>query len=579
MSFYSGISSARYALATKKPVLGYVRTGPSVFTQASPTGNPNDAFHVQYPKTALTATIGSDPPVLQFLTFSWVGGQGTTSSQPTWTWKSTSAKASSITYNIYRLNTNVFSGGYVSIASGTLAGTVTTIGTSATTATGYCFMLVLVASNAGGTATFRSDAVYNSDATATLSSFSWVGGIGTLTAQPTWIWTIASIGYPTSVPDTLTYQLYADASVTPTTLILSGSLTAGYGNTPATTLAFTGATLLNKYYKFNLYCNGTLSFTNTQQNLSSLTIPVLALASFVWGGGGQGTNTASPKWTWANNGGVADSITASIYGDASATPTTLLNTSSGDNTFRYLEYTGATVGNYYYKIIVNASNGIGSATPLTDTEQNTQVAPTATLSSFAFDGTQGSTTAYPHWYWSYGGGAIDTYAWTVYGDASSTPTTVLASGTSSITDYQYVGATVGGYYYKLSVAATNVTGSGSFTDTRLNLNAPGVSITASGIGSGTAAAPYVTAFTNYGAAYAADTLAFKLYVSKAFVDPGTAPTGYNLVVTSTITPSGSDSYTYSGTTVIGKYYRYICTATNAAGSTSSQTVSFLCASS
>ena len=437
-------------------------------------------------------------------------------------------------------------------------------------------MLVLVASNAGGRATFSSDAVYNSDATATLSSFSWVGGIGTLTAQPTWIWTTASTSSPVSVPDTLTYQLYADASATPTTLILSGSLTAGYGNTPATTLSFTGATLLNKYYKFNLYCNGTLSFTNTQQNLSSLTVPRLSLSSFIWAGG-QGTNTATPKWTWTNLGGAADSITASIYGDASATPTTLLTTLSGDNTLLTLGYLGATVGNYYYKIIVNASNGIGSSAPITDTEQNIQVAPTAALSSFTFDGTQGGTTSYPHWYWSYGGGPIDTYAWTVYGDASSTPTTVLASGTSSITDYQYVGATIGGYYYKLSVAATNVTGSGSFTDTRLNLNAPGVSITASGIGTGTAAAPYVTAFTNYGAAYAPASLAFKLYVSKASVDPGTAPTGYNLVVTSTITPSGSDSYTYSGTTVIGKYYRYICTATNAAGSTSSQTVSFLCA--
>jgi len=437
-------------------------------------------------------------------------------------------------------------------------------------------MLVLVASNAGGTATFSSEAVYNSDATATLSSFSWVGGIGTLTAQPTWIWTIASISYPTSVPDTLTYQLYADASSTPTTLILSGSLPAGYGNTPATTFAFTGATLLNRYYKFNLYCNGTLSFTDTQQNLSSLTVPRFTLASFIWGGV-QGSTSSTPKWTWVSAGGEPDTITATIYGDASATPTTQVLTQTSGKTFLTLGYLGSTPANYYYKIIITGTNGIGTSTPLTDTQQNIQAVPTATLSSFAFDGTQGGTTSYPHWYWSYGGGPIDTYAWTVYGDASSTPTTVLASGTSSITDYQYVGATVGGNYYKLSVAATNTTGSGSFTDTRLNLGAPGVSITASGIGSGTAAAPYVTAFTNYGAAYAPASLAFKLYVSKAFMDPGTAPTGYNLVVTSTITPTGSDSFTYSGTTVLGKYYRYICTATNAAGSISGQTVSFLCA--
>jgi hypothetical protein len=484
--------------------------------------------------------------------------------------------ASSITYSIRRLTG--ISGGYVSIASGSLGGAVTTIGTAATTAVGYQFQLVLVASNAGGSATFTSDAVYNSNASASPYSFAWAGGVGTLTAQPTWVWTIISSSNPVSVPDTLTYQLYADTSATPTTLIGSGSLAAGYGITPATSFAFTGATLLNRYYKLNLYCNGVLSFTDTEWNVSSLTVPRFTLASFQWVGG-QGSTSSTPKWTWVSAGGQPDTITATIYGDASATPTTQVLTQTGDSTFLTLGYLGSTPGNYYYKIIITGTNGIGTSTPLTDTEQNVVVAPTVTLSSFTFDGSLGSTTAYPHWTWAYGGGSITSYSWTVYGSTSYEPTTVLDSGTSSITGYQFVGATVAGYYYRIVVAPSNAGGTANLDDQRINLNPPGVSITASSIGVGTAAAPSVTAFTNYGAAYAAATMSFKLYVSKTTTDPGTAPVGYNLVVSSSITPTGSDSYTYSGATIIGRYYRYIVQANNAAGYTQAQTVSFLCAAS
>ena len=839
-SFYAVTSSGRWLPPSKRPLIGFVPTAPSVYSQSSPSGSPFDALHTQYPKTPITASIGSNPPVLEFTGFAWLGTQGGTSAQPTWTWKSTSAPASLLKYT-FTENGGVIFGPTTIPASSTSVG----ITSAYPTKPGYVYGLKLVASNAGGSATFTATSQYNSDATAAFSSFSWANGIGTLTAQPTWNWTVSSSGSPVSVPDTLTYQLYKDvalggtvtdangyrthtftssgtftvlSALTASSLVVgggggggftncaggggaggavlttssslasgsfsvvvgnggaggiyassvyspaasggnssfngvtgigggyggsittyspfqfnganggcggggsyngfsggigsqggngangsplntgpnsggggggmggnggapnliggnsggaggagssytlggvsylvsggggggtdgnigpggsgiggngnnpaspfsalsngkdgtgsggggggggyadtrggtggsgivvisyalpapvsTGSLPAGYGYTPATTsYAFTGTTLLNAYYRFILYCNGKLSFSNSQQNLSSLTLPRFVLASFIWGNG-QGNTSANPKWTWTSAGGLPDSITASIYGDASATPTTLVATSTGDSTFLTYGYTGSTPANYYYKLVVTGTNGIGtSSPPLTDTEQNVVVAPTATLSSFAFDGTLGSTTAYPHWTWTYGGGPITSYLWTVYGDTSSTPTTELVSGTSSITDYQFVGATVAGYYYRLVVAPSNAGGTGNLDDTRLNLNPPGVSITASSMGTGTAAAPSVTAYTAYGAAYAAASLAFKLYVSKGSTDPGTAPTGYNLVVTSTITPTGSDTYTYSGATVIGKYYRYIVTATNAAGSTSSQTVSFLCAAS
>jgi hypothetical protein len=55
--------------------------------------------------------------------------------------------------------------------------------------------------------------------------------------------------------------------------------------------------------------------------------------------------------------------------------------------------------------------------------------------------------------------------WYLKGDSSATPTTVLASGTSTaITSYQYTGATVGNYYYSFQITATNASGSDGFTN-------------------------------------------------------------------------------------------------------------------
>lgn len=110
--------------------------------------------------------------------------------------------------------------------------------------------------------------------------------------------------------------------------------------------------------------------------------------------------------------------------------------------------------------------------------------PTATLVSFSFAGVQGLTSAQPTWTWAYGGGAATSYSWTVFGDASATPTTVLVSGTTSITSYVYTGATVSNFYYKITVSATNATATASFSDTQrnvpLNIVATGGTITTVG---------------------------------------------------------------------------------------------------
>jgi hypothetical protein len=131
-------------------------------------------------------------------------------------------------------------------------------------------------------------------------------------------------------------------------------------------------------------------------------------------------------------------------------------------------YPNATVANYYYSITVTATNvtATGSAA---DTRQNLAPAlPTATFSSFAWGGTQGGTASLPTWTWTYGGGAATSFAWSVFGDTNSNPTTLRTSGTTGITTYQYPLATVAGFYYKITVTATNVTGSGSFSNTQFN---------------------------------------------------------------------------------------------------------------
>lgn len=566
-SLYNVTSALNWIPPSKNKTYGYIRTGPAIFSQSSPTGNPFDIYHSQFPDTVITDTIVSDPPIFEFTDFEWLGTLGGSSARPTWTWESVGPLASVLKFSV------VINGAIISGPFDIPADSTTVDSSSLITIPGYTYQIVLYATNAAGTFAFPSSAEYNSDATATFSSFSWDGGIGTLSAQPTWNWTISSLSTPPSTFATITYQLFADTSATPTTLIASGSLPAGYGVPPTLSYAYTGPTLLNRYYKLNLTCDGILSFSNTQQNLSDLTLPVLTSESFIWAGG-VGTTSANPKWTWLNTGGVADSITANIYGDASATPTTLLASGSGGNSFLTLDYTGATVANYYYKLVVNAENGIGNATPLIQTQQNILALPTVTLQSSGFDGTQGTTSSLPYWTWTYGGGPVTSYAWTLFGDSNASPTTVLASGTSSITEYQYGSATVPNYYYKMTVTVTNAAGSNSFSETLNNTGLVGVSVGAQNIGTGTFASPSVTAASVY-----ATSVEFRLYVSKTTTDPGTAPTGYNLVVTSTnSSPTGYDSYTYTGSTIVGRYYRYILTATNSRGSATAQTTSMLCSS-
>lgn len=549
--------------------MSFVPTGPSVYAQSSPTGNPLDTFHAQYLKTPLTATIGgSDLPVLQFTAFAWLGTQGSTSAQPTWTWKSTSAPASLLKYSI-TANGNVVVGPLTISASSTSVGLTSLY----PTIPGYLYGLTLVASNGSGSATFTGTPGYNSDATATFSSFSWAGGIGTTSAQPTWVWTIS--GTNTSVPDTLTYKLYQNS-----TLLVSGSLPAGYGYTPpTTTYTYNGTTLLNGIYQLVLYCNGVQSFTNSETNTSSLTVPRITPSSFNFAST-LGGPAAAPTWTWTLSGGTPDTMTVNLYGDSSTTPTTLLDTRSSYLITNYV-YNGTTVGNYYYKIVVSASNAAGSATPYMDTECNTLTQqPFVNLSGDQFNGSSGTTYAQPSWTWTYGGGPPASYAWILYIDPAYpltlNPSTIADSGTSAITSYTYNGSTIPTYSYGFVVTATNPLGSDNGNGPWVLQNyAPVTASITSSIGTGTSAMPSATVTSSN-----ATSIRFRLYQSKTTTNPGSSLSACTLIGSyNNLSPTGNDTYAFSNTTIIGRWYIINCLVSGQNGSVVVQSTSMLCSAS
>lgn len=283
--------------------------------------------------------------------------------------------------------------------------------------------------------------------------------------------------------------------------------------------------------------------------------PRFTLVSFIWGNG-IGTVDANPKWTWRNDGGVASTITAQIFGDGSPTPTTLLATQTGDNTFDSFGYTGATAANNYYKIVLTASNALGPSDAFSNTQQNLLPAPTVTLTSSEFAGTIGGTSAVPTWTWTYGGG-VGTKAWSFLVDGVTTD-----SGTSSITSYAYIGATVFNKVYTFSVTVTNGSGSANFSNSLPNAQSVGVGIASQSIGYGTSANPSVTTTSSNAA-----TVTIQLLQSKTTTDPGPTVGGYtqiNSVVYSGTPISTNITYTYTGTTIVGRFYRWRVIGANAA---------------
>ena len=78
------------------------------------------------------------------------------------------------------------------------------------------------------------------------------------------------------------------------------------------------------------------------------------------------------------------------------------------------------------------------------------------------------------------------------------------------------------------------------------------------IGSGTAAAPAFTVTSSGDVPYQ---LVFMLYYSTTTVDPATPPPGVDWVLANPggdiITPTGTNTFTFTGATIVGRYYRFI----------------------
>jgi len=306
--------------------------------------------------------------------------------------------------------------------------------------------------------------------------------------------------------------------------------------------------------------------------------PTLQLTGFTWIGAVGGT-AAKPNWTWAISSGVADSITINFYGDAKTTPTTLLDSVTGGGALLSYQYIGTTVANNYYRIYVVATNASGSSN-LSDIEFNhLAIAPTVTLTSFAFLGTIGGTYAQPSWVWSYGGDPATSYTWNITQlDTNQANPVTLDSGTSPITNYTYSGATIYSCYYVLNVTATNATGVATLTSQKANVSPLTIAITSQSIGVGISA-PISLTITSTDCKI----INVQLYQSKSTTDPGISLSGYTLINTYSVNPiTGYDSYTRNGATIIGRYYRWRVTAVNNASITATTLFpgpSLLCASS
>jgi hypothetical protein len=297
------------------------------------------------------------------------------------------------------------------------------------TVTGYYYKFSLTATNPVGTSSAITNQVYNNVAPViSYSSFAFVS-VGTTNARPTWNW--SSTGGSVA---SYTLALYADTNPTPTTLISSTPPSAS-----ATTYTYSSATVLNYYYKLDLTATNTLgssSFTDTQLNLEA---PTITFTSFSWQGT-QGSTNAQPTWNWSKSGGAVSSYSLKIFADTNSSPTTLISSTPPSASATSYTYSGATVSNYYYKLVLIAINTTANSSPLTNTQFNEITTLPPNLSgSMSFIGTQGSTTAKPTLTWSNTGDAVASYSLVLnYGATSGLGSSLsLKPPATSDTSYTY----------------------------------------------------------------------------------------------------------------------------------------------
>jgi len=191
--------------------------------------------------------------------------------------------------------------------------------------------------------------------------------------------------------------------------------------------------------------------------------------AFEWTGT-QGTTSAAPKWTFRTSpvftaslgaynytvyrGNFLDPYTSPVFVESGS-----LSNLPVPNTFTSTLSTY--IDNAYFLELIPQAIGYTSVTVRSLPQVNYQ-RPALTISAFTWAGVIGSTSAAPRWSLA-ASGLVYTWSYTLYGGASSNPTTVISAGTFDGTApyqygqavYQYDGPTVDGYYYKAVFTGAN----------------------------------------------------------------------------------------------------------------------------
>lgn len=487
-------------------------------------------------------------PTLVLTSFYFSGIQGSLASEPTWNWFNTGGAAVTQTYTLY---SDTFSPPTTVIDSGFLGPTSTDYHYFGATVDGNYYALSVVATNTGGSGSFYDEEQNNRAAPVLTYLASYFDGThGSTSALPTWVWNLSGGELATQ-----SYTLYGDASNPPTTVLASGFL-----STTAFTYAYSGATVLDYYYKLvvtGTNTGGTSSFNDAIQNLPYP--PIISFTSFSWLGT-LGSISASPQWTWSFSGGAVVSLSFVLYDDNFDPPTSVIaagSLSSSDTTYNY---TGTTVANDYYRLVVTATNS-GGSDYFTNTQRNL-AAPSIALASFSWTGGQGLTTSAPQWTWTSTGGAVASYNVRLLERVMSTPPYVLIANqtlSGSALSYLYSGATQQDYEYQVRVTAFNATGNSNFIDTEQNLLLSPNPVFTSFAWDGTDGSGYSTLphwyWTNTGGG---NLISQNWMLYGGSTNP---PTTY--LDSGTLLATDTD-YQWGGTTVPMDYYQFVLQQTNTA---------------
>ena len=476
-------------------------------------------------------------PLLVFgsLLFDVTGTVGGSPAKPKLTWSNSGGAVDSYTLNLLSGSTEAL-GTSLSLTPPAAGDTSYTYTGATVTDTYYSFLLV--ATNSKNSSTLSQPTPIRNRAAPNLTSgaltFDATGTVGGTPAKPKLTWSNSGG----------TVESYTLNLLSGSTAALGTSLSITPPAVGDTSYTYVGATVTDTYYSFLLVAtNVTNSSTLTQPTaIRNRAAPNLTSGVLTFNGT-LGTTSAAPRLTWSNSGGTVESYTLNLLsGSTSALGTSLSLTppAVGDTSYTYA---GATVNDTFYSFLLVATNVTNSSTLTQPTAIRNRAAPVITLTSFTFGGTAGSTSAAPTLVWSSTGGAVESYALVVYGDANSTPTTVLSSTPPASGDlsYAYPGSTVASFYYQMVLTATNVTSPTSVITTSviLNLSPPILSQTSfvfAGTKGSINANPTLT-WSNSGGAVVSYTLTLK--------NGATSPPGTSVTLTPPASGATTTNYVYT----------------------------------